>query len=90
MIELSAVILIIGILVAGVTQSSRLVRQIRLATTRSLTTSSPVTSIKNLSLWHEPVMDSSFIPAKSQDNSLVSAWYDINPQVTTQLRLSAT
>ena len=90
LIELSIVILIIGILVAGVTQSSRLVRQIRLATARSLTTSSPVTSIKNLSLWLEPVMDSSFIPAEAQDNSLVSTWYDINPQVTPQLRLSAT
>ncbi|MFM2200490.1 MAG: hypothetical protein RL769_545, partial [Pseudomonadota bacterium] len=35
LIELSIVILIIGILVAGVTQSSRLVNQIRLSTAQS-------------------------------------------------------
>jgi prepilin-type N-terminal cleavage/methylation domain-containing protein len=37
LIELSIVILIIGIVVAGVTQSSRLVRQMRLASVKSMT-----------------------------------------------------
>jgi prepilin-type N-terminal cleavage/methylation domain-containing protein len=52
LIELSVVILIIGILVAGVTQSSRLIAQFRLKTAQNLTINSPVSSIKNLSTWY--------------------------------------
>ena len=37
LIELSIVVLIIGILIAGITQGSRLVRQSRLVVARSLT-----------------------------------------------------
>ncbi|MFM7621329.1 MAG: prepilin-type N-terminal cleavage/methylation domain-containing protein [Alphaproteobacteria bacterium] len=37
LIELSIVILIIGILVAGVTQSSRLIRQMKLLSAQSIT-----------------------------------------------------
>jgi len=48
LIELSIVILIIGILVAGVTQSSRLVTQFRLLSARNMTQSSPVPTIKDL------------------------------------------
>ena len=51
LIELSIVILIIGILVAGVTQSSRLVSQFRLISARNITLSSPVPTIKNLAYW---------------------------------------
>jgi len=43
LIELSIVILIIGILVSGVTQSSRLIRQIRIQSARNLTVNSPIT-----------------------------------------------
>ena len=53
LIELSIVILIIGILVAGVTQSSRLVSQFRLLSARNITQSSPVHSIKDLLIWLE-------------------------------------
>lgn len=48
LIELSIVILIIGILVAGVTQSSRLINQIKLSLAQSITRSSDVNSIDNL------------------------------------------
>ena len=48
LIELSIVILIIGILVAGVVQSSRLVKKMRLQTAQNLTTISPIPSIKDL------------------------------------------
>ena len=48
MMEMSLLILIIGILVAGVTQGSRLIQQFRLQNARTLTQSSPVASIKDL------------------------------------------
>jgi len=60
LIELSIVILIIGILVAGVTQSSRLISQMRLTSLRNITRSSVVPTIQNLTLWLETTMLESF------------------------------
>ena len=80
LIELSIVILIIGILVAGVTQSSRLINMMKLQSTRSLTMASPVSSISNLVLWYEPTLEQSFDSSEASDATEVTTWYDINPQ----------
>ncbi|MDX2082758.1 MAG: prepilin-type N-terminal cleavage/methylation domain-containing protein [Rickettsiales bacterium] len=86
LIELSIVILIIGILIAGITQGSALISKFRLATAKAVTQSSPVNSIKNLILWLEPTTDDSFTNASSSkevsDGDLISSWNDINPQAT--------
>ena len=58
LIELSIVILIIGILVAGVTQSSRLVSRMKQISVRSMTLNSPISSIKDLYAWYETSLDS--------------------------------
>jgi prepilin-type N-terminal cleavage/methylation domain-containing protein len=79
LIELSIVILIIGILVAGVTSSSRLLRQMKLTSARSMTLSSPVSSITQLVAWFETTLDSSFDSSLS-NNDKVALWKDINPQ----------
>lgn len=78
LIELSIVILIIGILIAGVSQSSVLVAQMRLSTARTLTTSSPVSSITNLVTWLETTSEQSFIESETENLGLVSTWYDLN------------
>ena len=80
LIELSIVILIIGILVAGVTQSSRLIRQIRIQSARNLTINSPVTSISSLHVWLETTSVNSFSSEQLDDGYLIEAWNDINPQ----------
>ncbi len=80
LIELSIVILIIGILVAGVTQSSRLVRQMRLSTARSITTSSPVNSIKDLVAWYESTSEKSFLEGEADNQALLRNWFDLNIQ----------
>ncbi len=79
LIEISIVILIIGILVAGVTQGSRLVAKFKLATAKSLTQSSPVASIEGLAYWFESTSDSSFAPSEAVDGAKISNWYDISP-----------
>jgi prepilin-type N-terminal cleavage/methylation domain-containing protein len=76
LIELSIVILIIGILVAGVTQSSRLVGMMRLSTARNITVTSPVPTISNLIAWYEPVLDGSFLEDEVEDNAQISMWKD--------------
>lgn len=90
MIELSIVILIVGIVIAGVTQSSRLVRAFKLSSARSLTQSSPVASISGLVLWLEPTMETSFVASEAEDETNLSAWYDINPQATVKNNFTKT
>ena len=90
LIELSIVILIIGILVAGVTQSSRLLRQMALSSARSLTISSPIPSIAGLVSWWEPTLEKSFDEAEANDNSTISKWYDNNPTSINKIDLIQT
>ncbi len=78
LIELSIVILIIGILIAGITQSSRLVKQFRIKSAQTLTQSSPVNGIEDLAVWFEPTMEKSFADSETQNNSTITNWYDIN------------
>ena len=82
LVELSIVILIIGVLVAGIGQGIALVQDARLSSARMLTQSSYVNSIKGLILWLEPTSEASFSSAETSDNSTVSSWNDINPQAT--------
>ncbi len=72
LIEVSIVLLIIGILVAGVTQGSRLVRASRLQTAQNLTINSPVAGIPNLSAWWETSLESSFLAAEAVDSTAIS------------------
>ena len=85
LIELSIVILIIGILVAGVTQSSRLINQMRLISARSITLSSPVPTIKNLIAWYESVSEKSFNESEMSSGSLLSNWFDSNIQSSSKI-----
>jgi len=65
LIELSIVILIVGILVAGVTSSSRLIKRMKITVAQNLTQSSPVPSIKDLSVWYESSMDKILLMLKN-------------------------
>jgi prepilin-type N-terminal cleavage/methylation domain-containing protein len=80
LIELSIVILIIGILVAGVTSSSRLITRMKLVTAQNLTRNSPVSTIKDLSAWYETSLDESFDDSEESDGSTITTWFDLNTQ----------
>lgn len=82
LVELSIVILIIGVLIVGVSQSSRLVRQSKLTTARTMTQSSPVNSVKGLLLWLETTQQKSFKENETTDGAQITAWYDSNVQTT--------
>ncbi len=90
LIELSIVLLIVGILVAGVTQGSRLVNLSKLNSAKTLTKSSVVSGITGLELWLETTSDDSFLSAETDNNSNLSTWKDINPQTTNPKILSKT
>lgn len=79
LIELSIVILIIGILIAGVTKGSILINKMRLSTARSLTQSAPVSSVKDLILWLDSTSRYSFIDSETENKLSITTWYDLNP-----------
>lgn len=83
LIELSIVILIVGIIIAGITQSSNLVYKMRLSSARTQTNSSPVTSIKDLAIWLESTSERSFLNQNSSQNidngNTVRVWQNIAP-----------
>jgi len=84
LVELSVVILIIGILVAGISQSGRLIRQIKISTARSVTSSSDVGSIRDVTAWFETSTDGVFTNINDvtdvEDDNEIKTWRDINPQ----------
>ena len=84
LVELSVVILVIGILIAGITQSGRLIRQIKLSTARSVTSSSDVNSIRDVTAWFEASSEGNFTNINDvtdvENNDVIKLWNDVNPQ----------
>ncbi len=83
LIELSMVVLIIGILVVGVSQGSRIVKEAKIKSARSLTFGSPVHAIPNIVFWVETTLAQSF-DSNIGDGNVVANWYDLNSQSTTK------
>jgi prepilin-type N-terminal cleavage/methylation domain-containing protein len=90
LVELSIVILIIGILIAAAGQGIDLLQDARLSAARMLTQSSRVASIKGLSLWLETTSENSFSVAEAADGATIGSWNDINPQANLKNNFTAT
>lgn len=90
LIELSIVILMIGIITTGITQSSRLISSFRISSARNLTQNSTVGSISDLVAWWESTSESSFLDRETSDSSTVSIWNDINPQTNSKKHIPQT
>ena len=89
LIELSIVLLIIGIILTGVTQGGRVISAMKLATAKSITQSSPVPSINGLIMWLEPTSDNSFLGVESENGKEITVWKDVNPQSSIKLDASS-
>lgn len=88
LIELSIVILVVGILIAGVMQGKRTINNTKLLTAKTITKGSPVPSIKNLVLWLDAANDTLTNSSGSQsiqDGDFIKSWLDQNPQMTNSL-----
>ena len=90
LIELSIVILIIGVLIAAVGQGIDLLQDARLTAARMATQSSRVASIKNLIAWFEPTSLESFGGVEMNDGDAVTNWRDINPSNPIKLQTTTT
>jgi prepilin-type N-terminal cleavage/methylation domain-containing protein len=82
LVEISIVILIIGILIAGISSGADLFNDYKLVTARKLTLESPVPRIADLGLWFESASEKSFINNNDsiaiKNGDLVKKWLDIN------------
>ncbi len=86
--EMSVAVLVIGILIAGITQGSKMIKKSQINNAKSLTKNSVVNNINGLSLWFETSLDSSFKASESIDNSSVGTWYDNSPSSLKKLNLT--
>ena len=90
LVELSIVIMIIGILIAGVIQGSRIIAQMKLSAARSLTQGSDVNGISDIILWLDATAEGMLANASSgsttyiSDGDEISPWTDQNPQTTSK------
>ena len=87
LIEISIVILIVGILIAGISQGVDMVYDMRLSSARSLTDKAPMYGIDNLELWLETTSKeslatgtASFVNVENPaDKQAIGRWNDLNP-----------
>jgi prepilin-type N-terminal cleavage/methylation domain-containing protein len=78
LIEIAVVILIIGLIIAGIASAGNLSKKARLQSARSLTNSSPVNLIDGLTLWLETTSEESFETKNIIDNASINKWVGIN------------
>ena len=85
LIELSFVILIIGVLVAGIVLGKNLIGRSRITNAQTLTQSSPILAITDLQLWLENSLDRSFKVSEMVDGNSLSMWNNISPTSRVQV-----
>lgn len=85
LVELSIVILVIGTLVAAISEGGRLVRKAKLATARTLTEGSPANSIDDMVMWFDTTSNRSFITPEVVSGSTIDTWNDIKNASGTQI-----
>jgi hypothetical protein len=86
LIEIAIVVLVIGLIVAGIAQASRLVAKANLSTAKSATKNSPVAQIDDLQVWFETSLDESFNPVERVNDGQLSAWFDISETRGTRIK----
>lgn len=94
LIEISIVILVIGIMIAGVVQGSRVVTESRLSTARSLTNSSDAASVEDMILWFDSTNENTLRNVSGSKNienkDEITTWTDQNPQTSEKLSFTST
>ncbi len=98
LIEISMVILVIGILIAGISQGIDLYDDYRLTSARNLTKNSLVNRVPDLEMWLETTLENSLATGTSTftdkpnpiDQDSIGRWNNINPNILPSARNHAT
>jgi len=92
LIELSIVILVIGILIAGIMEGRNLLYKAKLSAARALSQSSDVASIKNLVVWVDATQENAItntnLTKNVENGDSAKSWTDRSPQYTPNLVFS--
>lgn len=92
LIELAVVVMVIGILVAGISQTSAIIRSAKISNARSITSKSPANQTNGLIAWYETSFLESFNASQIFNNAQITLWQDISPSslLTKSNQLTAT
>ena len=98
LVEISMVILVIGILISGISQGIDLYDDYRLTSARNLTKNSLVNRIPDLEMWLETTSENSLATGTSSftdkpnpiDQDSIGRWNNINPNILPTARNHAT
>lgn len=95
LIEISVVIVAIGILIVGVMQGKDMLNDMRINSARSFTEKSPISSMPNLALWLETTQQNSLFtntssvnaPLYHKNNQTIGQWNDLNSDPNLKVNL---
>ena len=88
LIEISVVIVIIGILISGISSGIDLYSDFRITSARSLTLASKVSRIDGLVAWWETTLEKSFDKNEAINGVKITNWYDANPLSLNKITLT--
>lgn len=74
LIEISVVIVIVMIMIAGLMQASRVIGSMRITTARNVTQSSAMPWINYIVTWYDATATDAFIESETNDGNKVSRW----------------
>ena len=80
LVEISIVILIIGLLIAGISKAGDMIFDVGLKSASSLTKGAKIGRMSGLALWLETTTNESILEKERYEGTSVSVWRDINPQ----------
>jgi prepilin-type N-terminal cleavage/methylation domain-containing protein len=95
LIEISVVILIIGVLIAGISQASDMIDEAALKGARTASRGSRIPRVKDLVLWLDATADGATLASASStkqavDGDAVTVWKDSNPNSSSKFTLAGT
>jgi prepilin-type N-terminal cleavage/methylation domain-containing protein len=79
LLEMSVVLIVVGILMTGIIKGSALMRSSGLDSARLFTKNSPVPNIEGLVAWYETAAADSFKVSEAYDGAQTTTWYDLSP-----------
>lgn len=85
LVEISVVVLVVGILVASISMAFDMVSEAKLKGARTQTKGAKVNRIDNLLLWLETSSSESLKESERVNNAIITQWNDINSQVTNKI-----
>ena len=84
LVEISIVILIIGLLIAGISKAGDMIFDVSLKSASSLTKGAKVGRMANLALWLETTANESIVEKERYNDTTITVWRDINPQTNSK------